>query len=67
MRDFDEYSKRVPRDARGLIGRGMVLEATGRPREALLAYEGALKLDPSNSRALTESKRLRSTQSTSNP
>jgi Tfp pilus assembly protein PilF len=67
LRDFDEYSKRVPRDARGLIGRGMVLEATGHPREALLAYERALKLDPSNSRALADSKRLRSTQSTGDP
>ncbi|MDH2344188.1 MULTISPECIES: tetratricopeptide repeat protein [unclassified Bradyrhizobium] len=59
LRDFDEYSRRVPRDPRGLIGRATVLETTGHPQEALAALDGALAIDPSNLRAATLRDRIR--------
>ena len=62
LRDFDDFSKRAPRNPRGLIGRGAVLEATGQPKEALQAYENAVALEPSNAQALTARDRLRSAQ-----
>lgn len=66
LRDFDEFSKRATRSPRGLIARGMVLEATGRAKEALLAYENAVLLDPANSQALAARDRLRSAQDAGN-
>jgi predicted RNA polymerase sigma factor len=45
-----------------LIARGSVMEATGRDKEALAAYEGAVALDPANARALAARDRLRSAQ-----
>ena len=62
LKDFDEFSKRAPRSPRGLIGRGSVLEATGRPKEALVAYEQAVTLEPANAQALAARDRLRSAQ-----
>jgi tetratricopeptide (TPR) repeat protein len=60
--DFDEFSKRAPRDPRGLIGRATVLEVTGRPQEALTALDSALNIDPSNLRATALRDRLRAQQ-----
>jgi tetratricopeptide (TPR) repeat protein len=62
LHDFDEFSKRARGSPRGLIARGSVLEATGRPKEALAAYESAVALDSANSQALAARDRLRSTQ-----
>ncbi|WP_027545021.1 tetratricopeptide repeat protein [Bradyrhizobium sp. WSM2254] len=59
LRDFDEYSRRVPRDPRGPIGRATVLEATGHPQEALAALDKALIIDPANLRAAALRDRLR--------
>jgi tetratricopeptide (TPR) repeat protein len=56
---FDEFTKRAPTKAKGLIWRGKALEAMGRPTEALLAYENALKLEPNNTDAAAASERLR--------
>jgi len=67
LRDFDEFSKRAARNPRGLIGRGSVLEATGRSKEALLAYENAVTLEPANAQALAARDRLRSTQDAGDP
>jgi tetratricopeptide (TPR) repeat protein len=50
-RYFEQYCKRRPHDPVGFIGRGMALEADSRFDEALLAYETAMKLDPTDSRA----------------
>jgi len=60
LRAYDEFSKRSPRVGDGLIGRGLVLEAAGRPTEALLAIESGLKLNPMNSEAVAARERLRS-------
>jgi tetratricopeptide (TPR) repeat protein len=65
LQAYDEFTKRAPRFADGLVGRGLVLEATGHPKEALLALESALKLDPKNSEAISVRGRLRSAQKTS--
>ena len=62
LKDFDEFSKRASKSPRGMIGRGLVLEATGRPKEALAAFEGAVALDPANSQALAARDRLHATQ-----
>jgi len=62
LRDFDEYIKRVPRDARGFIGRSGILETTGRIPEALAAIEAALAVDPTNPRALVTRDQLRARQ-----
>jgi tetratricopeptide (TPR) repeat protein len=62
LKDFDEFSKRTPWSPRGLAGRGSVLEETGRLKEALAAYEGAVALDPANSQLLAARDRLRSRQ-----
>ena len=48
LSDFYEFTWRQPRSPEGLIARGAVLEETGRPREAVTALQGALKLDPEN-------------------
>lgn len=56
LRDFDEYSRRVPR---GLIGRATVLEATGHSKEAPAALDNALALDHANLRAGALRDRLR--------
>ena len=64
MLAYDEFSKRAPNIPVGLIGRGRVLEATGRPKDALLAYERALKLDPTSTLAVAGLERLRSIQNT---
>jgi cytochrome c-type biogenesis protein CcmH/NrfG len=60
LRDFDQFIRRAPSNPRGFIGRGMVMEATGHPREALLAYDDALKLDPTNAWTIAARDRLRS-------
>jgi tetratricopeptide (TPR) repeat protein len=61
LRAYDEYGRRSPQHlAIGLIGRAMVLEATGRPSDALLAYENVLKLEPANRQAMAARERLRS-------
>jgi tetratricopeptide (TPR) repeat protein len=65
LQAYDEFTKRAPRFADGLVGRGLVLEATGHPKEAVLALESALKLDPKNSEAIAARGRLRSAQKTS--
>jgi tetratricopeptide (TPR) repeat protein len=62
LKDFDEFSERASKSPRGMIGRGLVLEATGRPKEALAAFEGAVALDPANSQALAARDRLHATQ-----
>ena len=56
---FDEFTKRAPKQAEGLIWRGKALEAMGRPGEALLAYENALKLDPANAQLAAARDRVR--------
>jgi tetratricopeptide (TPR) repeat protein len=60
---YDEFSKRAPTKVTGLIRRAVTLEAMGRPSEALLAYENALNLEPTNSQASASSERLRSASS----
>jgi tetratricopeptide (TPR) repeat protein len=60
LQAYDEFNRRAPRIAAGLTGRAMVLEATGHPSEALLAYESVLKQEPANSQAITARDRLRS-------
>jgi tetratricopeptide (TPR) repeat protein len=67
LRDFDEFSKRAPKDIRGPISRASVLETMDRADEALAALEGAVSLDPGNAFALTERDRLRAQQSEGNP
>src|SRR3984893_1425110 len=59
LRDFDEFSKHAPKDVRGPISRGAVLEAMGRSQEALAALEAAVALEPGNASALAERDRLR--------
>ena len=51
--DFELYCKHYPHDPVGFIGHGMALEAESRFDEALLAYEIAIKLDPTDSRAVS--------------
>ena len=59
LRDFDEFSRRSPKDTRGLIWRSAVLEATGRTGDALAAMESALALEPANPTVRSERDRLR--------
>jgi tetratricopeptide (TPR) repeat protein len=56
-RDF--FSKRNPHDPGGHFGRGMALEADSRFDEALVAYEIAIKLDPTDGRAITGRDRVK--------
>ena len=58
-RDFAEFSRRNPHDPGGHFGRGMALEADLRFDEALLAYEAAIKLDPTDNRAVTARDRVK--------
>lgn len=67
LRDFDEFSKRAPKDPRGLVWRSWVLETTGRTQEALAAMENALALEPGSDIARTERDRLRAKQDESTP
>jgi tetratricopeptide (TPR) repeat protein len=57
--DYDEFSKRAPKDPRGSIKRSSVLEVTGRTDDALAALETALALEPGNQTVLAERDRLR--------
>jgi len=59
LRDFEEFGKRAPKDPRGLLARAMIFEATGRPRDALTALEGAVALAPDSDFAKSERDRLR--------
>jgi tetratricopeptide (TPR) repeat protein len=59
LRDFDEFSKRAPKDPRGLLARAAIFETTGKRREALMALESAVTLAPDNEFAKSERDRLR--------
>lgn len=59
LRDADEFSRRAPKDNRGLVLRGAVLEAMGKPQEALAAFESAVALSPNDDYAVSERDRLR--------
>lgn len=59
LRDFDEFSKRAPKDPRGLLARAVIFETTGKPRDALAALESAVTLAPDNDFARSERNRLR--------
>ncbi len=59
MYEYNAYVQSVAVDPRGHVGRGSLLEATGRPREALLAYDRALMLDPKNPNAIAGRDRVR--------
>jgi tetratricopeptide (TPR) repeat protein len=59
LRDADEFSRRAPKDIRGLVLRGAVLEAMGKPQEALAAFESAVALSPNDDYAVSERDRLR--------
>jgi tetratricopeptide (TPR) repeat protein len=62
LRDFDEYSKRAPRNARGLILKSQVLEATGGIAAALTALDAAIAIEPGNQTAITARDQLRAKQ-----
>lgn len=49
---YENLYKKNKRDPRILIGRAVALQKTGRPAEALKAYEETLDIYPSNSEAL---------------
>jgi Tfp pilus assembly protein PilF len=66
LKDFDEYTRRAPKDYRGLVWRSFVLEETGRIQEALGAMEGALALEPDNNTLRAERDRLRKKQDEGN-
>jgi tetratricopeptide (TPR) repeat protein len=59
LRDFDEFSKRAPRRAIGLIRKSAVLEATSRIPEALSVLDTAIAIEPTNQGALTARDKLR--------
>ena len=67
LRDFDEFSRRAPRNARGLIGKSAVLEATGKIPEAISALDAAIAIEPGNQPALTARDRLRARQAEAPP
>src|SRR5262249_50063809 len=60
LSDFNAFIQRAPRDARGFISRGQVLDSMGKPQEALAALETAVSLSPDNDFAVSERDRLRS-------
>jgi tetratricopeptide (TPR) repeat protein len=62
LRDFDEFSRRAPRDVRGLTGKAAVLEATGKIPEALAALDAVIAIEPANRNALTARDRLKAKQ-----
>lgn len=59
LSDFDEFSKRAQKDPRGLLARAVILEATGKPQDALAALESAITVAPDNAFARSERDRLR--------
>ncbi len=65
--DFESFSKRASKDPRGLIASGVVLEAMGRPQEALAAYESAVAIAPDNNDAIAGRDRLRAQQNGGDP